>query len=91
MFKLMAGGGAIANSALSKENSQKRFVLNNAAVDIAEEQFVIVNNATLTQHGANEFAGGSQAQANDALQLILAAQPQLAGKISIASAYHVIV
>ena len=89
MFKLMAKGGAIANSPLSKENTQKRFVLNNAAVDIAEEQFVIVNNATLTQHGANEFAGGSQAQANDALQFILAAQPALAGKISIASAYHV--
>ena len=89
MFRLMTKGGAISNAALSKENTQKRFVLNNAAVEIAEEQFVIVNNATLTQHGANEFAGGSQAQANDALQFILAAQPTLAGKISIASAYHV--
>jgi len=89
MFRLMVKGGAISNSALSKENRQKSFVLNNAAVDIAEEQFVIVNNATLAQHGANVFAGGSQAQADDALVSILASQPGLAGKISIASAYQV--
>jgi len=88
IFRLMIKGGAISKCPLSIENKQKNFVLNNAAVDIAEEQFVIVNNATLAQHGVDVFAGGSQAQANDALQTILAQQPQLQGKISIASAYQ---
>jgi hypothetical protein len=89
IFKLMTKGGAINNNPLSIENKQKSFILNNAAVDIAEEQFVIVDNATLAQHGANVFTGGSQAQADDALQAILAAKPELKGKISIASAYQV--
>jgi hypothetical protein len=89
IFRLMIKGGAISKCPLSIENKQKSFVLNNAAVDIAEEQFVLVDNATLAQHSVNIFAGGSQAQANDALDAILKEQPGLKGTISIASAYHV--
>ncbi|HEY6977506.1 MAG TPA: DUF6603 domain-containing protein, partial [Chitinophagaceae bacterium] len=89
IFRLMIKGGAISQCPLSIETKQKNFVLNNAAVNIVEEQFVIIDNATLAQHGTNVFAGGSQAQANDALQSILLSKPELKGKISIASAYQV--
>ena len=54
----MMRGGAIGRSELSVQNAQKNFRLNNAAVNIAEEQFVLINNATLAQHSADVFAGG---------------------------------
>ena len=87
-FKLMVNGGAIGRSALSKQNSQKNFRLNNAAVNMGEEQFVLIDNSTLAQHSANVFAGGTHAQANDAFETIIKQNPSLKGKVSIASAYQ---
>ena len=84
----MIRGGAIGKSALSIQNSQKNFILNNAAVDMGEEQFVLINNSTLTQHSADVFAGGTHAQASDAFDTMLKQNPSLKGKISIASAYQ---
>jgi hypothetical protein len=48
----------------------------------------LIDNATLTQHNVNVFAGGTHAQANDAFDIILKQNPSLKGKISIASAYQ---
>jgi hypothetical protein len=87
-FKLMMRGGAIGRSELSIQNSQKNFRLNNAAVNIGEEQFVLINNATLAQHSPDVFAGGSHAQANDAFDALIKQNPSLKGKVSIASAYQ---
>ena len=87
-FKLMIKGGAIGRNALSVQNSQKNFRLNNAAVNIGEEQFVLIDNSTLAQHSADVFAGGTHAQANDAFDAIIKQNPSLKGKVSIASAYQ---
>ena len=87
-FKLMMNGGAIGRSALSIQNAQKKFTLNNATVKMEEEQFVLINNSTLSQHGAEVFAGGTHAQANDAFDTIIKQNPSLKGKVSIASAYQ---
>jgi hypothetical protein len=73
---------------LSVQNRQKSFKLANAAVNMEEEQFVLIDNSTLTQHNVNVFAGGTHAQANDAFDAILKQNPALKGKISIASAYQ---
>ncbi len=87
-FKLMMRGGAIGKNELSVQNKQKSFKLANAAVNMDEEQFVLIDNSTLTQHNVNVFAGGTHAQANDAFDTILKQNPSLKGKISIASAYQ---
>ena len=87
-FKLMTRGGAVGRSALSVQNAQKNFRLNNAAVNIGEEQFVLIDNSTLGQHSADVFAGGTHAQANDAFETIIKQNPSLKGKVSIASAYQ---
>ena len=87
-FKLMIRGSAISRSPLSIQNSQKNFKLNNAAVNMAEEQFVLIDNSTLSQHSADVFAGGTHAQASDAFDAILRQNPSLKGKVSIASAYQ---
>jgi hypothetical protein len=87
-FKLMMRGGAIGKSDLSVQNKQKSFQLANAAVKMNEEQFVLIDNATLTQHSVNVFSGGTHAQANDAFDSIIKQNPALKGKISIASAYQ---
>jgi len=87
-FKLMTRGGAVGRSALSVQNSQKNFRLDNAAVNIGEEQFVLIDNSTLAQHSVDVFAGGTHAQANDAFETILQQNPSLRGKVSIASAYQ---
>ena len=87
-FKLMMRGGAISRNPLSVQNAQKNFRLNNAAVNIGEEQFVLIDNATLAQHSANLFSGGTHAQANDAFETIIKQNPALKGKVSIASAYE---
>lgn len=87
-FKLMTRGGAISRCQLSVQNAQKNFKLNNAAVNIGEEQFVLIDNSTLAQHSADVFTGGTHAQANDAFETILKQNPSLKGKVSIASAYQ---
>jgi hypothetical protein len=87
-FKLMMRGGAIGRSELSIQNAQKNFRLNNAAVDMGEEQFVLVNNSTLAQHSPDIFAGGTHAQASDAFDSMIRQNPALKGKVSIASAYQ---
>ncbi len=87
-FKQMMRGGSISRSALSVQNSQKNFRLNNAAINIGEEQFVLIDNSTLGQHSADVFAGGTHAQANDAFETIIKQNPALKGKVSIASAYQ---
>ncbi|MEP6948186.1 MAG: DUF6603 domain-containing protein [Ginsengibacter sp.] len=87
-FKAMMRGGAIGRSELSIQNAQKNFRLNNAAVNIGEEQFVLINNATLAQHSPDVFAGGTHAQANDAFDTLIRQNPSLKGKVSIASAYQ---
>ena len=90
-FKLMMKGGAIGKSELSVQNAQKNFKLNNAAVNMSEEQFVLIDNSTLAQHSVDVFAGGTHAQANDAFDTIIKQNPSLKGKVSIASAYHLII
>ncbi|MEO8763663.1 MAG: DUF6603 domain-containing protein [Ginsengibacter sp.] len=87
-FRLMMKGGAIGKSELSIQNSQKSFRLNNAAVTMVEEQFVLIDNSTLQQHSVDIFSGGTHAQANDVFDSIIKQNPSLKGKVSIASAYQ---
>jgi hypothetical protein len=87
-FKLMMKGGAIGRNELSVKNAQKKFKLNNAAVSMSDEKFVLIDNATLAQHSVDVFAGGTHAQANDAFESILKENPSLKGKVSIAAAYQ---
>jgi hypothetical protein len=88
IFKLLTKGGDIAKNSLSKEYKSKAFRKEDGAVSIGEEAFVIVNNSTLTQHAAGAFSGGSQAEAQSALNNILRANPELRNSISITPAYH---
>ena len=87
IFKKLTRGGDIGKNALSKEYKSKMF-RKDGAVSIGEETFVIVNNSTLTQHAADAFSGGSQAQAQSALNSLLQKNPELRNNISITPAYH---
>lgn len=88
LFRLMIKGGAVGRNALSVKNREKNFALNNAAIKIGEEKFVLIDNATLAQHGADVFAGGTHAQASDTFDSIIKQNPSLKGKISIVSEYE---
>ncbi len=89
MFKLMALGGAVSKSPLSRENKEKQFKAVNAA-DLFDEKFVLVDNATLTQYAPIDFAGGTRAAADDALNALLHADPALKGRISVAPLYDLV-
>jgi hypothetical protein len=88
IFKMLTKGGDIAKCALSQEYKDKAFKKDGGSVAMYDETFVIVNNSTLTQHAADAFSGGSQAEAQSALNTILKADPSLKSNISITPAYH---
>lgn len=89
MFKLMALGGDVSKSSLSRENKAKQFKAANAA-DLFEEKYVLVDNATLTQYAPLDFNGGTRAAADDALNALLHADPALKGRVSVAPVYDLV-
>ncbi|MBE7173191.1 MAG: hypothetical protein INR73_21635 [Williamsia sp.] len=86
-FQRMSQGGVISKSALSKAKSDNLFS-KEGSVKIGEEQFVIVNNATLAQYKPDVFQGGSQAEADDMFKTMIAAEPALKKQLSVVPAYH---
>ena len=88
IFKLMIRGGAVRKNALSKENRHSRQQLNNGAIAMEEEKFVLINKDTLAQHSANLFGEGSLAQATDVYNEMVKQNPSLKNKISVAPAYN---
>jgi hypothetical protein len=85
-FKKMAKGGAIGQSPLSALYRQTKLKKN--AASIAEEDYIIINNATMQPLTVNGFSRGSRAVAEDMLAAALKQQPALQGGFSIVPAYH---
>jgi hypothetical protein len=88
LFKLMAKGGAIGNSTLSKENSFKKVKQADANVHVHDEAFMIVDKLSMSPVAHASFSAGSFADASDTLTSILANDPGLKGKIKVVPAYH---
>lgn len=87
LFKKMMQGGVVGKSALAIENDNKKLV-QPGAVEIGEEQFVIINNKTLLPHGTDLFKSGSKAEANDVYASFITVNPQLKNILSVVPAYH---
>jgi hypothetical protein len=77
----------VGKSALSVENSNKK-IIQRGAVEIGEEQYVIVNNKTLLPHKEDIFKSGSQAEAEDVYKSFITVNPQLKNLLSVVPAYH---
>lgn len=88
LFKMMIKGGAIGNSSLSREYSAKKAVKKDAAVNVADEAFVMMDKATMAAVAHNGFSGGSYSDATDALNDFIGANPEMKGKVKIVPAYH---
>lgn len=88
IFKLMAKGGSIGSSELSKENSFKKVKLAGADADVHDETFMIVDKNSLKPVAHDSFAAGSFTDASDTLTSILNRNPGLKGKIKVVPAYH---
>lgn len=85
-FRKMTKGGAIGQSPLSALYQQGKLKEN--AVRVTEEDFIIINNATMEPFPVNGFERGSRAEAEDVLAVTLKQQPVLRGSISVVPAYH---
>lgn len=88
LFKMMIKGGAIGNSALSREYAAKKAVKKDAAVSLNDEAFVMMNKGTMDSVAHNGFSGGSFSDATDALNDYVRANPSMKGKVKIVPAYH---
>lgn len=88
LFKMMIKGGAIGNSALSKEYANKKAVKKDAAVNVNDEAFVIMNKGNMDAVAHNGFSAGSYSDATDALNDYVRANPAMKGKIKVVPAYH---
>ena len=85
MFKKMAKGGAIAKNQLSKELKEKKFI-NESAVKMQPEKFVISNMADLTKTVG--FDAGSKAEVDDLLKKAIRNNPSLKNKIQVIPEYE---
>jgi len=88
IFKLMAKGGMIGSSVLSKENSFKKVKQIGADVDVHDEAFMVVDKFSMTPVAHESFSTGSFSDASDALTSLLSNDPGLKGKFKVVPAYH---
>jgi hypothetical protein len=88
IFKLMAKGGAIGSSVLSKESAFKKVKQIGADVDVHDEAFMIVDKFNMAQVTHGSFSAGSFSDASDTMKSLLNADPGLKGKIKLVPAYH---
>ncbi|MFC5412203.1 DUF6603 domain-containing protein [Larkinella bovis] len=86
IFKLMAKGGAIGSSALSRENAFKK--VKQADVDVLDEAFMVVDKLSMKPVVHDSFSAGSFSDASDTLSALLNKNPELKGKIKVVPAYH---
>ena len=86
-FKKAARAGAIAKSPLSIENKLKKQVGTGKQVSLGEEIFKVVNTKDLSLQGI-DFAGGSRAQATDAINKLVKSNPSLKGKVMMVPEYE---
>ncbi|WP_339711912.1 DUF6603 domain-containing protein [uncultured Kriegella sp.] len=87
-FKLSAKGGAIAHAALSQENKLKQSIKKSKPVSLVEDEFKVVSAVDLTQIAGIDFAGGSKAQATDALRSFVKANPEMKDKVQMVPSYQ---
>ena len=88
LFRRMTKGGAIGNSALSKEYADKKMKQKDLAVNLHDEAFVVMNKASMEAMAHPAFSSGSYSEASDALKDLVAKDPSLKGKIKVVPAYH---
>lgn len=88
LFKMMTKGGALGNSALSKEYAGKKMRQKGVAVDMNDEAFVVMDKSSMAAVSNNGFSAGSYSEASDALKKLVADNPALKGKIKVVPAYH---
>jgi hypothetical protein len=90
LFRQMGLGGEVSKSSLSAANKQQRQLVGNA-VEIGDETFVIIDNATAAKITSGiDFAGGTRAEAEQALTGYVKANPAKKGKVSVISAFELI-
>lgn len=87
-FKLSAKGGAIAHAALSQENKLKQSIKKSKPISLVENEFKVVSAIDLTQIAGIDFAGGSKAQATDALRSFVKANPEMKDKVQMVPSYQ---
>jgi len=83
IFQYRLRGNAVANSVAGR--SKKRYdtdFLPSQKVYVGEQGFVVVNEDDLTAYNSNAYAN-TYTEANDYLESLLAADPQLEGKLAV--------
>lgn len=88
LFQAMTAGGLVGTSELSRDKARKAFK-NDKAVRLKEEKYVIVDADNLTKF-APAAPAQNEAQAQNALETILAAQPHLRNKLTVVPEYHLV-
>jgi hypothetical protein len=86
IFKLMAKGGSVGSSALSRENAFKR--VKQVDLDVADEQFMVVDKLSMTPVPHAHFTSGSFSDASDTLNGLLSKDPARKGQFKVVPAYH---